>query len=201
MTIDRATGAVALPNTSPAAGSGNGQVQYRADGGFAADTHFAYNPATRRLSVGTTGSTGAVNAHATGGVPCFHLTAESGSPYLQMQNGGVWQGVAGGNIQFITGSGGAYAFTLRPPSGPNVIGLWIDNNGRARFGTGAPIGQSKLEIDGPARVGAYTVATVPSAPAAGAGAVVFVSDETGGATLAFSNGTDWRRVTDLAVVS
>lgn len=31
--------------------------------------------------------------------------------------------------------------------------------------------------------------------------IIFVYDETGGATLAFSDGTDWRRVTDLAIVS
>ncbi len=33
------------------------------------------------------------------------------------------------------------------------------------------------------------------------GAVLFVSDETGGATLAFSDGTNWRRVQDRVIVS
>ena len=45
----------------------------------------------------------------------------------------------------------------------------------------------------------YTVAGVPSA--ATAGLWIFVTDETGGAVPAFSDGTDWRRVTDRAVVS
>jgi hypothetical protein len=45
----------------------------------------------------------------------------------------------------------------------------------------------------------YTVATLPSAGEAGQ--FVFVADETGGATMAFSDGTDWRRVQDRAVVS
>jgi len=49
--------------------------------------------------------------------------------------------------------------------------------------------------------GSYTVATVPSASAAGAGARIYVSDESGGAVLAFSDGTNWRRVTDRAVIS
>jgi len=31
--------------------------------------------------------------------------------------------------------------------------------------------------------------------------VIYVSNETGGATLAFSDGTNWRRVQDRAVVS
>ena len=47
---------------------------------------------------------------------------------------------------------------------------------------------------------AFTVATLPVASAY-PGTVVYVSDETGGATLAFSDGTDWRRVQDRVVVS
>lgn len=45
-----------------------------------------------------------------------------------------------------------------------------------------------------------TVATVPSASGNLRG-MIFVSDETGGATIAFSDGTNWRRVQDLAIVS
>ena len=45
----------------------------------------------------------------------------------------------------------------------------------------------------------YTVATVPSA--ATAGGLIYVSDEAGGAIMAFSDGTNWRRVTDRAIVS
>lgn len=45
----------------------------------------------------------------------------------------------------------------------------------------------------------FTVATVPSV-SDGPGPI-FVSDETGGATLAFSDGTNWRRVQDRAVIS
>ena len=46
----------------------------------------------------------------------------------------------------------------------------------------------------------YTVATVPTASSYPRG-VIYVSNETGGATLAFSDGTNWRRVQDRAVVS
>ena len=46
----------------------------------------------------------------------------------------------------------------------------------------------------------YTVATVPAA-ATYPRAIIYVSNETGGAVLAFSDGSDWRRVTDRAVVS
>ena len=46
----------------------------------------------------------------------------------------------------------------------------------------------------------YTVATVPTASSFVAG-IIFVTDETGGAVPAFSDGTVWRRVTDRAVIS
>lgn len=45
----------------------------------------------------------------------------------------------------------------------------------------------------------YTVATLPDA--SNAGGMIFVSDETGGTVPAFSDGSDWRRMTDRAVVS
>ena len=45
----------------------------------------------------------------------------------------------------------------------------------------------------------YTVSTLPNSnPAA---QMIFVSDESGGAVIAFSDGTNWRRVTDRAIVT
>lgn len=54
-------------------------------------------------------------------------------------------------------------------------------------------------IGGQNRLESYTVATLPSAEEAGR--LIYVTDEAGGAAPAFSDGTDWRRVTDRAVVS
>lgn len=47
---------------------------------------------------------------------------------------------------------------------------------------------------------AYTVATVPDA-ADNPSSIIFVTDESGGAVPAFSRGSNWRRVTDGAVIS
>lgn len=59
-------------------------------------------------------------------------------------------------------------------------------------------------LDGPQerpfRLASYTVATLPHAASWSAG-LIYVSDESGGAVPAFSDGTNWRRVTDRAVVS
>lgn len=47
----------------------------------------------------------------------------------------------------------------------------------------------------------YTVAGVPSASAAVAGTVIYVTNEVGGATLAYSNGTNWKRIRDDVNIS
>ena len=45
----------------------------------------------------------------------------------------------------------------------------------------------------------YTVSTLPAATTAGR--LIYVSNESGGATVAFSNGVNWLRVQDRAIVS
>jgi hypothetical protein len=52
----------------------------------------------------------------------------------------------------------------------------------------------------PLRLKSYTVATVPNAVAAGAGAAIYVVDEIGGAQGAKSDGKVWRRDSDRAVI-
>jgi hypothetical protein len=51
----------------------------------------------------------------------------------------------------------------------------------------------------PPVVPSYTVAGVPSATPAGQ--LAYISNETGGAVLAFSDGSVWKRVTDRATIS
>lgn len=57
----------------------------------------------------------------------------------------------------------------------------------------------EVQVRGRMEVPQFTVATAPSNPPAGA--LIYVSDETGGAVLAFGDGTNWRRVTDRAVIA
>lgn len=52
----------------------------------------------------------------------------------------------------------------------------------------------------PLGLASFTISGLPSA-SDWEGAIVYLSDESGGAVPAFSDGTDWRRVTDRAVVS
>lgn len=53
---------------------------------------------------------------------------------------------------------------------------------------------------GVAQFAEYTVAGVPTASSY-AGGMIAVTDETGGYTMAFSDGTNWRRVQDRAIIS
>lgn len=62
----------------------------------------------------------------------------------------------------------------------------------------ARTGGAKFTALGP--LPSYTVATLPDA-AANARCLIYVSNESGGAQPAFSDGTNWRRLTDRAVVS
>lgn len=55
-------------------------------------------------------------------------------------------------------------------------------------------------MTGPLQKASYTVGTVPSAAAFPRGEI-YVSNEAGGAIPAFSDGVNWRRVTDRAVIS
>lgn len=55
-------------------------------------------------------------------------------------------------------------------------------------------------MSAPLVLNAYTVSTVPTAGDY-TGGLIYVSDETGGATVAFSDGTNWRRVQDRVIVS
>ena len=50
------------------------------------------------------------------------------------------------------------------------------------------------------QMASYTVANVPSA-ALNPRTMIYVSNEVGGAVPAFSDGTNWRRVTDRAIIS
>lgn len=58
---------------------------------------------------------------------------------------------------------------------------------------------------GPLPIKGYSVNGLPDATSWGDtssfSSIIYVYDETGGAVLAFSDGTDWRRVTDRAVVA
>lgn len=102
---------------------------------------------------------------------------------------GAWSGKAHHVAQFIGGSWRFY-----PPRGGWQV--WVQDGGQTLRYTGSAWTAAAAA---PVHLLSMTVATLPSATPAGG--IVYVSDESGGAVLAFSDGTNWRRVTDRAVVS
>lgn len=56
-----------------------------------------------------------------------------------------------------------------------------------------------MELKKPIQLASYAKASLPSVSPAGQ--MIYVTDETGGAVPAFSDGTNWRRVQDRNVVS
>ena len=95
---------------------------------------------------------------------------------------------------------------LVPPliSKPNYNDFLIGENGLATrvFQTFLDETQEKINaaLLGPqVQLTGYLVADLPDASRAGGW--IYVEDETGGAVPAFSDGTNWRRCTDRAVVS
>lgn len=79
-------------------------------------------------------------------------------------------------------------YAIIVPSGGGNVGI----------GTTTPDANAKLDVDGVIKTKSYVVASLPTVVVGG---IIYVSDETGGAVLAFSDGVDWRRVTDRAIVS
>lgn len=68
-----------------------------------------------------------------------------------------------------------------------------------KLNSGLTIDTAEISMDWSRLVlASYTVAGVPSRPT---GALIYVTDETGGAIPAFYDGANWRRVTDRAIVS
>jgi hypothetical protein len=85
---------------------------------------------------------------------------------------------------------GSYIF--RDKNASYGFGLHI-YQGNVGIGAGAayPSG-AKLVVDGPVRLKTYALAALPSASAAGAGALIYVSDAAAGQTLACSDGAAWK---------
>jgi len=117
------------------------------------------------------------------------LTSGASNVFIgYVAGGGIETG--GGNVVIggVTGLSPTLSQHIVIGTGTGTVRLTIDDGGHAAF-------------EGAVRPQTYTVATLPPAATAGAGAMVFVGDTAGGPVLAFSDGTDWRRSTDRAVVA
>lgn len=99
---------------------------------------------------------------------------------------------------FTSTAQGAYITLETTPNGSTTRTerVRVDQDGAITVRANA---QVLVDANGLVGLRSYTVATLPSASVAAR--MIYVSNEVGGAVLAFSDGTNWRRVTDRAVVS
>lgn len=146
----------------------------------------------QRLDVTTpAGDDGLVinNSSATGGRLRFNSTGAGGRSYH-------FVGTASGS-----GFGGG-KFIIVDNTAADSPRFEIDSSGNIQVVSGAlHMGGANAVISSARhhQLRSYTVGTLPSA--ATAAQQIYVSDESGGAVPAFSDGANWRRVTDRAVVS
>lgn len=94
----------------------------------------------------------------------------------------------------------AYTFSSNSETGMFLSGssdeLGFCTNGTIRFN----ISDTQITASIPVILPSFTVAGVPAASGK-TGGMIYVTNETGGAVPAFSDGTNWRRVTDRAIIS
>lgn len=114
-----------------------------------------------------------------------------------------------GSHVFATGAGLAQVYMTHTANAVNFVSLTGAATGNSvvistggtdgnRSITLTAAGTGTINVTNPLGLQRYTVATLP---AAATDRLIIVSDESGGLVPAFSDGTNWRRVTDRAIVS
>ena len=191
--------------------SGTGQIENLTptDGNFIVGDGTAWvaeSGATVRtsLGLGTTDSptfagvtsTGQITSTVSGFSNAFLL--ENDSAFAIKDAGGTARAVFG--FSDATWATAGNNFWIRNATGGSIyfgVSSWKLSVDPA---TGNLVSMGSISSGGPMSLKSYTVATLPTASSY-TGSLIYVSDETGGATVAYSNGTNWLRVYDAATVS
>ena len=137
-----------------------------------------------------------------GGINCFQVIGGVAGGSVQLSAQGAETDITAafyskgqGALAFGTDNGNVFAFEVaHVAGGDRRVVVSPSNGGDPTISTSA----GRLAVNAVLTLKSYTVATLPTATARG---VIYVSDESGGAVLAFADGTNWRRVTDRAIVS
>ena len=141
------------------------------------------------------------NDNASSGVQTRFSLLRGGDQGTGINRGSVWFATSA-LLGFADYEARTITLWTGQSAGASSARLSVAPNGNVGIGLASPTttAKVKLEVEGPVKVKSYTKAALPEA-SIGAGQILYVSDEAGGATLAFSDGAAWRRVQDRAVVS
>jgi len=113
--------------------------------------------------------------------------------------GGANNDKAGTSVAYGTGAGtgiglpATMAFQTPTPGVTGSVAQVLANR--------LELSNVRAEFSVPPALPSFAVLGAPSAVTAGAGAMIYVTDETGGAVPAFSDGANWLRVTDRNAIS
>jgi hypothetical protein len=126
--------------------------------------------------------------------PTLGSTTGMGTAYYRASDPGY-------GLQFgVSATGYSWIQEGRIDTAAVAYGLMLQPAG-GKVGIRKTAATCELDVNGAIRCGSYTVGTVPSASSVGAGTMIYVTNEAGGATPAFSDGTNWRRASDRAIIS
>ena len=148
---------------------------------------------------------GTVNGVHTGGIgAAVVIKSGTGGTANPASITGTLTGGNSGALTLGTGAGGAGTttqgnsgdITLATGAGLSPGSIVTTIAGVEKF----RIANAKISAAVPLGLASYTVGTAPT-PTTNAGALIYVTDDIGGAVPAFSDATNWRRVTDRAVVA
>lgn len=119
--------------------------------------------------------------NASGQLKAFDIRLTAGTPTVLLTTAAT-----GTDPTLGFSVGGSAAQFLLSASGMTTTGDPLLNIGAGAFTSGS------ITSSGTVKPASYTVGTLPSAAAAGAGAIAWCSNETNGAVLVTSNGTNWK---------
>lgn len=166
-------------------------------------TLFSINDdATVQLNLGSDATNDIYSRNSSGNLQ--RIAAGTGSTVLMMNSGGTAHVYSKIGTLNLANSIVTYQKLQNSAGGTRIIGRSANSAGVHAEIVATADGQSLRRVGGVLGFGnastvSYTVGTLPSA--ATAGQMIYVSDESGGAVIAFSDGTNWRRVTDRNIVS
>ena len=158
--------------------------------------------ATVQLNLGSDATNDIYSRNSSGNLQ--RIAAGTGSTLLMMNSGGTGHIYSKINTTHINNSQVTIAKLANSAGGTRIIGRSANSAGVLGEIAATADGQSLRRVGGVLGFGnastvSFTVGTLPAATTAGQ--MIYVSDESGGAVIAFSDGTNWRRVTDRAIVS
>lgn len=154
---------------------------------------------------------------AASGVPLIIDSTNGNGLKIGLRDNGVTRGYfgAGASVPLVVGNptglalarfvdpGGAIANYIDIIGSVTGNAVRINANGTDTNLTLALSGKgiAPVSVAGALQLPGYAKTAVPSAATMGGGAMIYVSDATGGSVVVFSDGTDWRRVTDRSVLN